>query len=388
MAAERYDAMIIGAGQAGGPLASELARAGRRVALVEREHVGGTCVNEGCTPTKTMIASARVAYLARRADDYGVHTGEVAVDLARVRERKRAIVASFRTSGERQAREAGVELVTGAARFAGPRIVDVALDDAGARTLTAETVVINTGARPSRPELPGLDSVPALDSTAIMELGEIPSHLLVLGGGYIGLEFGQMFRRFGSQVTVVQRGPRLLVREDDDIADALADILRDDGIAVLLDTTALRVERDGDGVALWVRTPAGERRLTGSHLLLAVGRTPNSDALNLGVAGVAVGDGGFITVNERLETSAPGVYAAGDVKGGPAFTHISYDDFRVLRENLLRGGGATTSGRLVPYTVFTDPQLGRVGLTERQAREQGRQVKVARMPMSHVARAL
>lgn len=388
MAAERYDAIIIGAGQAGGPLASELARAGRRVALVEREHVGGTCVNEGCTPTKTMIASARVAYLARRAGDYGVRAGEVAVDMGRVRERKRAIVASFRTSGERQAQEAGVELISGAARFSGPRTVEVAIDGDGARTLAAETVVINAGARPSRPDLPGLDGVPALDSTTIMELDEVPAHLLVLGGGYIGLEFGQMFRRFGSRVTVVQRGPRLLTREDDDIADALADILRQDGIEVLLDTKALRVERGGGGVALAVRTPAGERRLAGTHLLLAAGRTPNSDALGLDAAGVAVGEGGFITVNERLETSVPGVYAAGDVKGGPAFTHISYDDFRVLRANLLRGGGATTSGRLAPYTVFTDPQLGRVGLSERQAREQGRQVKVARLPMSRVARAL
>jgi pyruvate/2-oxoglutarate dehydrogenase complex dihydrolipoamide dehydrogenase (E3) component len=384
---EHYNAIVIGAGQAGGPLASEFARAGRKTALIEREHIGGTCVNEGCTPTKTMVASARVAYLARRGGDYGVQTGDVAVDMRRVRERKRDIVTSFRTSGERQAREAGVDVIMGQARFSGPKTVEVALDG-GVRTLSAETIVINAGARPSRPELPGLERVPALDSTSIMELEAVPSHLIVLGGGYIGLEFGQMFRRFGSRVTIVQRGGKLLAREDDDIADAVADILRQDGIEVLLDTAALRVEPVSDGVRLLVRTPDGEQAIDGTHLLLATGRTPNSDTLNLAAAGIAAGKGGFISVNERLETSVAGIYAAGDIKGGPAFTHISYDDFRILRANLLHGQQASTNGRLVPYTVFIDPQLGRVGLTERQAREQGRRVLVATLPMSQVARAL
>lgn len=384
---EHYDTIVIGSGQAGGPLASELARAGRKTALLEREHIGGTCVNEGCTPTKTMVASARVAYLARRGADYGVQAGEISLDLRRVRERKRAIVTSFRTSGERQAREAGVDVIIGQARFSGPKAVAVALDG-GVRELTADTLVINVGARPSRPELAGLERVPALDSTSIMELDTMPEHLIVLGGGYIGLEFGQMFRRFGSRVTVVQRGAALLAREDDDIADAVADILRQDGVEVLLDTAALRVEPDGDGVRLLVRTPDGERVLDGTHLLLATGRTPNSDTLKLAAAGIATAKGGFINVNERLETSVAGVYAAGDVKGGPAFTHISYDDFRILRANLLHGQQANTNGRLVPYTVFIDPQLGRVGLSEREAREQGRRVLVAKLPMSHVARAL
>lgn len=388
MAAEQYDVLVIGAGQAGVPLASDLARAGRRTVLVEREHVGGTCVNVGCTPTKTMVASARVAHLARRAADYGVHTGPVSVDMRRVRERKRANVQSWRAGSERRLRESGVELVLGEARFSGPKTVAVRLDGGGERAITADTIVIDTGARPSRPDLPGLDDVPALDSTTIMELEAAPEHLLVLGGGYIGLEFGQMFRRFGSRVTIVQSGPQLLAREDEDIAGAVAQILREDGVEVLLSSRAQRVERLAGGLRLTVATPDGERAIEATHLLVATGRTPNTDRLNLQAAGIATGRGGFITVDERLATSAPGVYATGDVKGGPAFTHISYDDYRVLRENLLRGGSATTRGRLVPYTVFIDPQLGRVGLSEREAREQGLRVEVATLPMSSVARAI
>jgi pyruvate/2-oxoglutarate dehydrogenase complex dihydrolipoamide dehydrogenase (E3) component len=388
MTATSYDALVIGAGQAGGPLAGALAKAGRRTALVERAHVGGTCVNEGCTPTKTMVASARVAYLARRAADYGVRTGPVSVDLARVRQRKRAIVEMFRKGSEGGLARAGVDLIMGEAHFTGPHTVEVQRNDGGAVTLSAPWVFVNTGARPSRPPLPGLDGVPALDSTSIMELGDVPEHLLVLGGGYVGLEFAQMFRRFGSRVTVVQRAKQLLGREDEDVAAALTALLREDGLEVLLDSEAVRVAQAGGGVELVVRTPQGERTLAGSHLLLAAGRTPNTDRLNLAAAGVATDKHGFIVVNERLETNMPGVWAVGDVKGGPAFTHISYDDFRILRTNLLQGGSATTAGRLVPYTVFTDPQLGRVGLSEAEAREQGRKVRVARMPMSYVARAL
>jgi pyruvate/2-oxoglutarate dehydrogenase complex dihydrolipoamide dehydrogenase (E3) component len=335
-----------------------------------------------------MVASARVAYLARRAADYGVRTGPVSVDLARVRQRKRAIVEMFRKGGEGGLARAGVDLIMGEARFTGPHTVEVQRNDGGTATLTAPWVFVNTGARPSRPPLPGLDGVPALDSTSIMELGEVPEHLLVLGGGYVGLEFAQMFRRFGSRVTVVQRDKQLLGREDEDIAAALTALLREDGLEVLLDTEAVRVAQAGGGVELAVRTPQGERTLAGSHLLLAAGRTPNTDRLNLAAAGVAANKQGFVVVNERLETNVPGVWAMGDVKGGPAFTHISYDDFRILRTNLLQGGSATTVGRLVPYTVFTDPQLGRVGLSEAEARQQGRKVRVARMPMNYVARAL
>jgi pyruvate/2-oxoglutarate dehydrogenase complex dihydrolipoamide dehydrogenase (E3) component len=387
---ERYDAIVIGSGQGGGPLASALARAGKHTALIEREHVGGTCINEGCTPTKTMVASARVAYLARRASDYGVSTGPIGVDMTVVRKRKRDIVESFRGGSERRIKQTeGLDLLMGEAHFTGPRTMEVHLRDGGTRTLSADLVVVNTGDRPSAPPIPGLDRVPFLNSTSIMELDTVPEHLIVLGGGYVGLEFGQMFRRFGSRVTIVQRGAHLLAREDDDVADAVADILRQDGVEVLLRAEALHVEpAPSGGVQLTVREPAGERTLTGSHLLVATGRTPNTDRLDPAAAGVRTDAHGYIVVNERLETSAPSVYAIGDVTGPPAFTHISYDDFRILRENLLRGGQRTKTGRLVPYTVFIDPQLGRVGLTEREAREQGRDVRVATLPMNYVARAL
>jgi pyruvate/2-oxoglutarate dehydrogenase complex dihydrolipoamide dehydrogenase (E3) component len=381
---QRYDAIVIGAGQAGGPLAGALARSGKRTALIEREHVGGTCINEGCTPTKTMVASARVAYLARRGADYGVETGPIRVDLGRVRERKRAIVNSFRSGSLRRIEAAqGIDLICAEARFTGPR--QVAVDG---RRLEADLVFINAGCRPAAPDVEGLDRVPSLDSTSIMELDRVPEHLIVLGGGYIGLEFGQMFRRFGSRVTIVQRGHQLLPLEDEDVAAAVLEVLREDGIDVLLDTQAVRAAGSAAGVRLTVRTPAGERDLEGSHLLRAAGRVPNTDRLDLPSAGVASDGKGFITVNERLETSAPGVYALGDVKGGPAFTHISYDDFRVIRTNLLQNGRACITDRLVPYTVFIDPQLGRIGLSERDARRQGRPVRVARIPMSYVARAL
>jgi pyruvate/2-oxoglutarate dehydrogenase complex dihydrolipoamide dehydrogenase (E3) component len=381
---EQYDAIVIGAGQAGGPLATTLARSGRRTALIEREHVGGTCINEGCTPTKTMVASARVAYLARRGTDYGVEAGAIGVDLDRVRERKREIVKKFRTGSLRRIEATqGVDLIYAEARFTGPRRVAV-----DSRTLEADLVFINTGGRPAAPDVDGLDRIPSLDSTSIMELDQVPEHLLVLGGGYIGLEFGQMFRRFGSRVTIVQRGSQLLPLEDEDVSRAVLDILREDGIEVLLSAQAVRVAAAGPGVRLTVRTPEGERDLLGSHILRAAGRVPNTDRLDLAAAGIVTDGKGFITVNERLETSARGVYALGDVKGGPAFTHISYDDFRVIRTNLLQNGRACITDRLVPYTVFIDPQLGRVGLSEREARRQGRPVRVVRMPMTHVARAL
>src|SRR5205085_6509163 len=356
-------------------------------AVIEREHAGGTCINVGCTPTKTMVASARAAYLARRSADYGVHTAPVSLDMVRVRQRKRDIVESFRSSSQQQVESAAsVDLLMGTAHFTGPRSVAVRLNSGETRQLSADTIFINTGDRPAIPPLPGLDTVPFLDSTTIMELDAVPEHLLILGGGYIAVEFGQMFRRFGSAVTIVQRGPQLLAREDADIAAAVAAILREDGITILFESEAQRVERaDGGPVRVVARTPDGERMLEGSRLLLAVGRLPNTDDLNLAAAGVETDRGGYIRVNERLETTAPGIYALGDVKGGPAFTHISYDDFRIIRANLLEGDHRATTDRLVPYTVFMDPQLGRVGLSEREAHEQGRRVRIATMPMSHVA---
>lgn len=387
---ERYDAIVIGAGQAGGPLASALAEAGQHTALIERAHVGGTCINEGCTPTKTMIASGRVAYLARRAADYGVHVGEVTIDMQRIRQRKRDIVTSFRGGSEQRLKTTdGLDLLFGEAHFTGPKTIEVRLNDGGTRLLAADRVFINTGARPSSPKLRGIEKVPTLDSTTIMELDEVPEHLLVLGGGYIGLEFGQLFRRLGSRVSIVQRGNHLLAREDDDVSDAVADILRDDGIEVLLNTAAREVARANDGgIELHVDTPDGARVLRGSHLLSAAGRTPNTDALDLAATGVQIDKHGFVPVNERLETNVPGIYALGDVNGGPAFTHVSYDDFRIIRSNLIEGGNRTTADRQVPYTVFIDPQLGRIGLSEQEAQKQGRAIRVAKMPMSSVARAL
>jgi pyruvate/2-oxoglutarate dehydrogenase complex dihydrolipoamide dehydrogenase (E3) component len=387
--AQHYEVVVIGSGQGGNPLAQAFADSGRKTALIEREHVGGTCINEGCTPTKTMIASAKVAYLDRRSADYGVVNGPLSVEMEKVRRRKREIVDGFREGGERRLERAGGDLIWGEASFAGEKELEVRLIDGGTLRLTAPNIFINTGARPGSAPIEGLDGVPALDSTTIMELDEVPDHLLVLGGGYVGLEFAQMFRRFGSEVTVVQRDPQLLAREDADVADAVAEILREDGIEVLLRTEARSVRQDGDGaLRLAVSGPEGERTLSGSHLLVAVGRPPNTEALNLEAAGVETDERGFVKVDERLETNVPGIYALGDVKGNPAFTHLSYDDFRVLKANLLEGGDATVSGRLVPYTVFIDPQLGRVGMSEGEAREAGRDVLVAKMPMRHVARAL
>src|SRR5438067_972947 len=385
-----YDAIVIGAGQAGGPLSTALARAGWKTALIERVHVGGTCINEGCTPTKTMVASGRVAYLARRGADYGVQTGPVTIDMTKVRQRKRDIVESFRTSGQRRIEQTeGVDLLIGEAAFRGPKTLEVRLSNGDARQVTASTILINAGARPTKPSLTGTEGVATLDSTSIMELDTVPEHLLVVGGGYIGLEFGQMFRRFGSQVTVIQRGANLLAREDPDVAEEVAKIMREDGLEILLETRPVSVKQLSRGnIELTVQTKTGERTLNGSHLLMAAGRVPNTDWLNLDAAGIQTDKRAFIQVNEKLETNVAGIYALGDVKGGPAFTHISYDDFRIIRTNLLEHGNATIHERLVPYTVFIDPQLGRVGLSEAEARAQGRNIRVAKMPMNYVARAL
>jgi pyruvate/2-oxoglutarate dehydrogenase complex dihydrolipoamide dehydrogenase (E3) component len=386
---DHYDAIVIGAGQAGTPLSIALAEAGRKTAIVESRYVGGTCINVGCTPTKTMVAGARVGYLSRRAADYGIRCGPVSVDMAQVYRRKQAIVEEFRAGLQHRLDDAkNVELIFGEARFTGPNVVEVRLTAGGARTLTADTIFINAGARPARPRITGLDSVRALDSTSIMELQELPKHLLVLGGGYVGLEFGQMFRRFGSAVTIVQQGKQLLGREDPDVATEVFKLLETDGIEILLETEAVGVHASASGVGLDLRGPTGERAITGSHLLLAVGRVPNSDQLNLAAAGVKVDARGFISVDDRLQTNVAGIYALGDVKGGPAFTHISYDDYRIIRNNLLRGGQSSTKDRMVPYTVFIDPQLGRIGLSEQEARAQGRAIRIAKIPTSWVARAV
>jgi pyruvate/2-oxoglutarate dehydrogenase complex dihydrolipoamide dehydrogenase (E3) component len=393
-APQKYDAIIIGSGQAGTPLSTVLAAGGMRTVLIERKHVGGTCVNEGCTPTKTMVASGRVAYLSRRAADYGVHTGAITIDLRKVRQRKRDIVDKFRNGSQaRIEKTANLELIFGDARFAGPKTVEVRSKDGAQLSLSAKYIFVNAGTRAARPKLDGLDSVPALDNVSIMELDTVPEHLLILGGGYIGLEFGQLFRRFGSRVTIVQSGSQLLTQEDPDIADAVAKIFQQDGIEVLLNAKANRVRQVDGSIRLEVEQQGHSTTLTGSHLLVATGRVPNSDTLNLAAAEIQTDDRGFIKVNDHLETTANGVYALGDIKGGPAFTHISYDDFRIIRANLIaneKSGKkqASTKNRQVPYTVFIDPQLGRVGLTETEARAQKRSIRVAKLPMSSVARAL
>ena len=388
MSTAQFDTVIIGTGQSGKPLGVALARAGWKVAVIEREHVGGTCINVGCTPTKAMVASARVAYLARRAKDYGVGAGPVTVDMRRVYKRKRRIVESFRHYVQKTLEKtANVELIFGEARFKNAKSVVVELMEGGTREIEGRKIVINTGCRPAVPQIPGLDAIPFLDSSSIMELTELPKHLIVLGGGYVGLEFCQMFRRFGARVTVVNRDPRLILREDLDVSAEVEKILEEDGIEILNSTQVTRLEKVGAGVRAVLETGKGSRKISGSHLLLALGRVPNSDRLGLSAAGVETDASDFIKVNSKLETNVPDVYAIGDVKGGPAFTHISYDDFRILRENWLNRGNATIDGRPVPNCMYIDPQLATVGINETEAQKRGIDHRVAKLPMTGVARA-
>jgi pyruvate/2-oxoglutarate dehydrogenase complex dihydrolipoamide dehydrogenase (E3) component len=387
MADEKYKAIVIGSGQGGTPLCQALANAGWRTALVEREHVGGTCINVGCTPTKTMVASGRVAYLARRGADYGVHTGALRIDMKRVRKRKRDIVNLFR-GGQQKRIEAtkNLDLIFGEASFVSSKSILVTDKKGRERTLSADYFFINAGCRPSAPPIAGLEDVPYLDSTSIMELGKVPKHLVVIGGGYIGLEFGQLFRRLGAQVTVVTSGPQLLDHEDRDVADEVAKILQQEGIKILFNVKDEHVKCSGKQIK--IQSGKTSRTIKYSHLLVAAGRKPNTNSLKPSAAGIDVDGHGYIKSNERLETNVGNIFVIGDIKGGPAFTHISYDDFRVLRTNLIENGNATIKDRMVPYTVFIDPQLGRVGMTEAEARESGRKIRVAKMAMTSVARAL
>jgi pyruvate/2-oxoglutarate dehydrogenase complex dihydrolipoamide dehydrogenase (E3) component len=385
---ERFDAIIVGTGQAAKPLAGALAKAGKKTASIETKHVGGTCVNEGCTPTKTMVASGRVAYLARRGADYGVHTGPISVDLAKVRQRKREVVESFRAGNEKRLTGENLELIYGLAHFTGPRTIQIDLRAGGTRTLEADWIFLNTGLRAAVPDIRGIHDVPLLTNESIMELDTVPDHLVIIGGGYIGLEFGQMFRRFGSQVTIIHHGHQLLAHEDPDVADEVKKILAEDGVEILLKTKTVSARSASGAIELTVEHKGETRTITGSHLLVAAGRIPNTDALNLPATGVATDQHGYIKVNEYLETSVPGICALGDVKGGPAFTHISYDDYRIVAGNLLNGQRRSIRDRTLPYTVFIDPQLGRIGLTETEAREKGLKIRVAKMPMTWVARAI
>src|SRR3989475_4949804 len=337
-----------------------------------------------------MAASARVAYLARRASDYGVQTGPVKVNLARGRERKQKIVERFRNGAEQVLEAtANLDVIRGKASFVDGSTVNVERGGSEALRLSAEKILINAGAKPVAPPIDGLNRVPSLDSTSIMELDEVTNHLLIVGGGYIAIEFGQMFRRYGSQVTIIELGEQLLAGEDSDVAEEVYKILREDGIDVRLKTRASRVEAHAQGeIQLTVNGDSGEATVRGSHLLIATGRRPNVDHLNLGAAGVEMDEKGYVKVNDRLETNVPGIYAIGDIKPGPAFTHISYDDFRIIQANLLQNGDARIEGRPVPYTIFMDPQLGRVGLTEKDARAQGRSIRVAKLSMANVARGI
>jgi pyruvate/2-oxoglutarate dehydrogenase complex dihydrolipoamide dehydrogenase (E3) component len=380
----RYDAIIIGSGQGGNPLAQRLATLGQVVALIESDHLGGTCINTGCTPTKAMVASAQIAHYVRNASRWGVHASHIGIDLPAILKRKNNIVQEFRSGWQKRIDEqSNWRLYRGRARFVGPKQIQVAKE-----TLEADRIFIDTGASPTIPLIPGLDSVDYLTNVSLLELCEVPEHLIVLGAGYVGLEFGQMFRRFGSAVTIIQTAERILPNEDDDVTDELQRSLESEGIKVLLKTRTIEVKRESKWLAVNVQHATGTQAVSGSHLLLATGRTPNSRDLDLDKAGVKVDKRGFIVVNERLETSAPGIWALGDVNGGPAFTHISYNDFQIVYGNLLEGKNLSTNSRLVPYALYTDPQLGRVGLTEKAARASGHKLKIGKVEMSHVARAI
>jgi pyruvate/2-oxoglutarate dehydrogenase complex dihydrolipoamide dehydrogenase (E3) component len=380
----KYDAIIIGSGQGGNPLAHRLADLGWSVALIEKKDLGGTCINVGCTPTKTMVHRAQVAYYARNAARWGVNAANVSVDLPKIVAQKDEVVLSFRAGQQKQVdKRASLRLHRGQARFVGPHQLTVGED-----LLESEKIFIDTGCRPSIPVIPGVDTVSYLTNETIMQLTTVPDHLLILGGGYIGLEFGQMFRRFGSRVTIVHSGKQIITREDPEITLELQKALEAEEIQFLLNARTARLENKNKAITLSFETPAGPSSVTGSHLLIATGRGPNTDDLGLDRAGIESDIKGYIKVNGRLETNVRGVWALGDCKGGPSFTHISYNDFQIVYGNLVEGKNLTIENRLVPYCVFTDPQLGGVGMTEKEARAKGFKLKIGRCPMTHVARAI
>lgn len=380
----RYDAVIVGSGQAGNPLAYRLADLGWSVALVEEKNLGGTCINVGCTPTKTMVHRAHVAHYAKNAERWGVHAENVRVDLRKIVAQKDEVVLSFRGGLQRRVEDRkNLRLYRGHARFLGSYSLQV-----GQETIESEKIFINTGGRASIPAIAGLRDVPFLTNESILQLTTVPEHLIVLGGGYIGLEFGQMFRRFGSAVTIVHQGTQIVPREDPEIAAELQKALEAEGLRFVLGARTESIQKTGDSLSLSCVSYAGKSAIAGSHLLVATGRIPNTDDLGLDKAGIAQNRDGSIHVNHRLETSVPGVWALGDCKGGPAFTHISYNDFQIVFGNLVEGKGLSTENRPVPYCVFTDPQLGGVGMTEKEARAKGYKFKIGRCPMSYVARAI
>jgi len=384
---ERFEILILGSGAGGKLLAWHMARAGRRTAVVERRWIGGSCPNVNCLPSKNEIQSAKVAALVRHGAEYGAKTGRVAIDMATVRDRKRKMVDDQIAAHLKNYKESGTELIMGSGRFVAPKTLEVELNDGGTRALAGDRVFINVGTHAAIPSVSGLEDARPLTNIEALELDYLPPHLIVLGGGYVGLEFAQAYRRFGSSVTVIEHGPQLMGREDPDVSEELQQILADEGIQFLVGAEIVRVHgRSGKEVTLVVRTIAGEQKLEGSDILVAAGRIPNTTDLGLDKAGVELGAHGFVRVNERLETSAADVWAIGECAGSPQFTHVSEDDFRVIRDNLA-GGSRSTRDRLVPYCMFTDPPLARVGLSETDAQRLGVDVRVARLPISSVLRA-
>jgi pyruvate/2-oxoglutarate dehydrogenase complex dihydrolipoamide dehydrogenase (E3) component len=383
---ERLDVLVLGSGFGGKLLAWHLARSGRRTAVVERRWIGGSCPNIACLPSKNEIWSARIAYLTRHAAQFGTMTGPVTTDMAKVRQRKRDMVDAEIALHLQNYKSSGAELIMGTARFVAPKTLEVSLNDGGTRVLAGEQVFLNLGTHAAIPNVPGLAEARPLTHIEALELDYLPSHLIVLGGGYVGLELAQAYRRFGSRVTVIEHGPQLMSREDPDIVGEMQRILSDEGVGFLIAAAPLDVHgRSGEEVAVGVRTPSGEQRIEGSDILVATGRIPNTAGIGLEETGVELDGHSYIRVNERLETTAPGVWAIGESAGSPQFTHVSIDDFRIIRDNLA-GGDRSTRDRLVPYCMFSDPPLARVGLSEREAHHQGVTVRVARLPMSGVRR--
>lgn len=383
--ANQFDAIVVGTGQAGPALAARLSAAGMHVAIVERKLFGGTCVNTGCIPTKALVASAYAAHLARRAGDYGVAIGgAVEVDMKRVKARKDAISARSRQGVERWLR--GLERCTvlkGHARFESADTVRV-----NDELLTAKRIFVNVGTRPFIPPMPGLDQVRVLTNSTMMDVDFLPEHLIVVGGSYTGLEFAQMYRRFGSEVTVVEKGERLISREDEDVSKAVQEILRNDGVRIEARAECMAAEKRGEKVAVKLDCEGGKREVVGSHLLLAVGRTPNTDDLGLERAGIEVNERGYIEVDDQLQTGAPGVWALGDCNGRGAFTHTSYNDYEIVADNLLNGDSRSVRERIVAYGLYIDPPLGRAGMTENEVRRSGRKALVGIRPMERVGRAV
>jgi pyruvate/2-oxoglutarate dehydrogenase complex dihydrolipoamide dehydrogenase (E3) component len=383
---QRYEALVLGSGAGGKLLAWHLAGAGRRTAVVERKWIGGSCPNINCLPSKNEIWTAKVADLVHHAAKFGMVTGPTAIDTERVRQRKRDMVEGLIATHLELYQASGAELMMGEGRFVAPKTLEVRLNGGGSRLLTADRVFLNVGTHATIPPVPGLADAKPMTNIELLELARLPEHLIVLGGGYVGLEFAQAYRRFGSRVTIIERGPHLLSREDTDVAEEIRGILSAEGVEVVPGAEVLRAEgRSGEGVRLRVRSAGSERDIAGSDILAALGRTPNTAGIGLELAGVELDARGYIKVNGRLETTAPGVWAIGECAGSPQFTHVSEDDFRIIRDNLA-GGNRSTRGRLVPYCLFTDPPLARVGLSEEEARQQGTAVRVAKLPMNAVLR--